>query len=102
MNTAKKDQLLKELDDQSIAKVEIDSIYKSLDKGNTGYISGKDAVVILNKLNAKIGIKEAKNDQWEWVLKQLKMSVDDDISKTDAMKIYKFVCNIAKDYLYCQ
>ena len=26
MNTAKKDQLLKELDDQSIAKVEIDSI----------------------------------------------------------------------------
>ena len=59
-------------------------------------------VVIQNKLNAKIGIKEAKNDQWEWVLKQLKMSVDDDISKTDAMKIYKFVCNIAKDYLYCQ
>ena len=46
MNTAKKDQLLKELDDQSIAKVEIDSIYKSLDKGNTRYISGKDAVVI--------------------------------------------------------
>ena len=39
MNTAKTDQLLKELDDQSIAKIEIDSIYKSLDKGNTGYIS---------------------------------------------------------------
>ena len=34
--------------------------------------------------------------------KAIKMSVDDDISKTDAMKIYKFVCNIAKDYLYCQ
>ena len=32
MNTAKKDQLLKELDDQSIAKVEIDSIYKSLER----------------------------------------------------------------------
>lgn len=28
MNTAKKDQLLKELDDQSIAKVEIDSMIK--------------------------------------------------------------------------
>ena len=102
MDTAKKDKLLKELDDQNIAKAEIDAIYKSLDKWNSGYISGKDAVVILTKLNAKIGIQEAKNDQWEWVLKQVKMSVDDDISKTDAMKIYKFVCNIAKDYLYCQ
>lgn len=102
MDAAKKEQVLKELNDQNIAKAEIDAIYKSLDKGNSGYISGKDAVVILNKLNAKIGIQEAKNDQWEWVLKQVKMSVDDDISKTDAMKIYKFVCNIAKDYLYCK
>ena len=59
MDTAKKDKLLKELNDQNIAKAEIDAIYKSLDKGNSGYISGKDVVVILNKLNAKIGIQEA-------------------------------------------
>ena len=32
MDTAKKDKLLKELDDQNIAKAEIDAIYKSLDK----------------------------------------------------------------------
>ena len=52
-------------------------------------------------MSSKIGIKEANNEQWEWVLKQLKLTVDDNISKSDAFKIYKFVRNIAKDYLYC-
>ena len=32
MDAAKKEQVLKELNDQNIAKAEIDAIYKSLDK----------------------------------------------------------------------
>ena len=48
-------------------------------------------------MSSKIGIKEANNEQWEWVLKQLKLTVDDNISKSDAFKIYKSLADIYPD-----